>query len=92
MILWISKNSSRQGNIDEIIQINTIKDFSINYNIIDYIPMDDGSIISKQFKKNIKDKTLKSFDAKISGVINGFMVVEDIKIMYSKRQKIYANG
>ena len=30
----ISKNSSRQGNIDEIIQINTIKDFSINYNII----------------------------------------------------------
>jgi hypothetical protein len=51
--------------------------------------MDDGSIISKQFKKNIKDKTLKSFDAKISGVINGFMVVEDIKIMYSKRQKIY---
>ena len=75
----ISKNSSRQGNIDEIIQINTIKDFSINYNIIDYIPMDDGSIISKQFKKNIKDKTLKSFDAKISGVINGFMFA---KIVY----------
>ena len=82
----ISKNSSRQGNIDEIIQINTIKDFSINYNIIieklniiDYIPMDDGSIVSKQFKKNIKDKTLKSFDAKISGVINGFMFA---KIVY----------
>lgn len=82
----ISKNSSRQCNIDEIIQINTIKDFSINYNIIieklniiDYIPMEDGSIISKQFKKNIKDKTLKSFDAKISGVINGFMFA---KIVY----------
>lgn len=82
----ISKNSSRQGNIDELIQINTIKDFSINYNIIieklniiDYIPMEDGSIISKQFKKNIKDKTLKSFDAKISGVINGFMFA---KIVY----------
>jgi len=82
----ISKNSSRQGNIDEIIQINTIKDFSINYNIIieklniiDYIPMEDGSIFSKQFKKNIKDKTLKSFDAKISGVINGFMFA---KIVY----------
>ena len=82
----ISKNSSRQGNIDELIQINTIKDFSINYNIlieklniIDYIPMDDGSIVSKQFKKNIKDKTLKSFDAKISGVINGFMFA---KIVY----------
>ena len=26
----ISKNSSRQCNIDELIQINTIKDFSIN--------------------------------------------------------------
>jgi hypothetical protein len=82
----ISKNSSRQGNIDELIQINTIKDFSINYNIlieklniIDYIPMEDGSIISKQFKRNIKDKTLKSFDAKISGVINGFMFA---KIVY----------
>lgn len=41
--------------------------------------MDDGSIVSKQFKKNIKDKTLKSFDAKISGVINGFMFA---KIVY----------
>jgi hypothetical protein len=82
----ISKNSSRQCNIDELIQINTIKDFSLNYNIIieklniiDYIPMEDGSIVSKQFKKNIKDKTLKSFDAKISGVINGFMFA---KIVY----------
>ena len=41
--------------------------------------MYDGSIVSKQFKKNIKDKTLKSFDAKISGVINGFMFA---KIVY----------
>ncbi len=82
----ISKNSSRQGNIDEIIQINTINELSINYNIyieklniIDYIPMEDGSIISKKYKKDIKDKCLKSFDAKISGLINGFMFA---KIVY----------
>jgi hypothetical protein len=48
----ISKNSSRQCNIDELIQINTINELSINYNIyieklniIDYIPMEDGLII-----------------------------------------------
>jgi hypothetical protein len=59
----ISKNSSRQCNIDELIQINTIKDFSINYNIIieklniiDYIPTEDGSIVSKQLKKILKIK------------------------------------
>ena len=59
----ISKNSSRQGNIDEIIQINTINELSINYNIYieklnitDYIPMEDGSIISKNIKKILKKK------------------------------------
>jgi hypothetical protein len=79
----ISKNSSRQCNIDEIIQINTINELSINYNIfieklnsIDYIPMEDGLIISKKY---IKNKCLKSFDAKISGLINGFMFA---KIVY----------
>jgi hypothetical protein len=48
----ISKNSSRQGNIDELIQINEL---SNKYNIIieklnitDYIPMKDGLIISKK--------------------------------------------
>jgi PIN domain nuclease of toxin-antitoxin system len=82
----ISKNSSRQSNIDEIIQINTINELSINYNIyieklniIDYIPMEDGLIISKKYKKYIKNKCLKSFDAKISGLINGFMFA---KIVY----------
>jgi hypothetical protein len=78
----ISKKSSRQCNIDELIQINTINDLSKYYNIyveklnvIDYIPMDDGSISSN---KNT-NKTLKSFDAKISGIINGFMFA---KIVY----------
>jgi len=61
---------------------NTINDLSKYYNIyveklnvIDYIPMDDGSISSN---KNT-NKTLKSFDAKISGIINGFMFA---KIVY----------
>jgi len=82
----ISKNSSRQGNIDELIQINTINELSNKYNIFieklnitDYIPMEDGLIISKKYKKDIKEKGLKSFDAKILGIINGFMFA---KIVY----------
>lgn len=81
----ISKCASRQGNLDEIIQLSTINELTTNYNIyieksnvIDYIPMEDGLIIKKDCNK-IDKKSLKSFDAKVSGNINGFIFA---KIVY----------
>lgn len=79
----ISINSSRQGCKDELIQINICSIFAKNYGIIidkldinAYRPTKDGKIISKKEFKNLNitlDNCLKSFDAKISGKINGWI-------------------
>lgn len=79
----ISINSSRQGCKDEEIQINICKIFAQNYGIIidkldinAFRPTKDGNIISKKELKTLNitlDNCLKSFDAKISGKINGWI-------------------
>jgi len=79
----ISKNTSRQGSKDEIEQINTCNITSQkcgilikNLSAIELRPTKDGHIISNDEMKikNIqKDCCLKSFDAKISGRISGFI-------------------
>ena len=79
----ISKNASRQGGDDEKKQIqvcaNIAKEFGIQINILAntaFRPTKTGEIISKSEmkSKNIcKDACLKSFDAKISGKIEGWM-------------------
>ena len=85
----ISKKSSRQGNKDEIEQIKTCNITSqkcgitiTHLNAKEKRPTKDGFIISneemkiKQIKKN---SCLKSFDAIISGKINGFI---SAKVVY----------
>lgn len=79
----ISKNASRQGSKDETEQIRTCNItsqkcgiFIENLNAINFRPTKDGSIISNdemKIKRIQKDCCLKSFDAKISGNINGFI-------------------
>jgi hypothetical protein len=85
----ISINSSRQGCKDEEIQINICSIFAKNYGIIidkldinAFRPTKDGKIISKKELKNLNislDNCLKSFDAKISGKLNGWIFA---KIVY----------
>lgn len=79
----ISINSSRQGAKDEEIQINTCNITSLKFGIMikklsasAFRPLKSGKIVSnKQFKqeKILKNDCLKSFDAKISGAINGWV-------------------
>lgn len=79
----ISKKASRQGSKDEFTQINICNQIAqkikIKIEILNktaYRPTKDGKIISfeEMKKENItKDKCLKSFDAKISGKINGWI-------------------
>jgi hypothetical protein len=79
----ISKNASRQGSKDETEQIRTCNltaekcGVSIeNLSTTGLRPTKDGSIVSKQEMKNkgiTMDCCLKSFDANISGRINGFI-------------------
>ena len=79
----ISKNASRQGSKDETEQIRTCSItsqkcgvFIKNLNAINFRPTKDGSIVSideMKIKQIQKDCCLKSFDAKISGKINGFI-------------------
>lgn len=78
-----SKNSSRQGSKDEIEQIKTCNIISSKCGVYlhqltttELRPTKDGSIISNNEMKlkNIqKESCLKSFDAKISGRINGYI-------------------
>lgn len=84
----ISKISSRQGNIDEALQLNVCKSFCANYNINisklpnkKYRPTKYGKIItSKEIKtKQFRlDECLKSFDAAISGKIHGWIFAKVI--------------
>lgn len=79
----ISINASRQGSKDENTQINTCALIGAKCNItieklsvVDYRPTKFGEIINNtEFKKRKMDKhdCLKSFDAKITGVINGWL-------------------
>jgi hypothetical protein len=79
----ISKISSRQGSRDEQKQLEVCNNISQHYGIIienlsndGLRPTVDGEIITKSemISRNIpKDCTLKSFDARINGVINGFL-------------------
>lgn len=81
----VSKNASRQGNKDEELQITTCNDLckkkqiDISINSLSNKgprPTKDGQILSNKEirdKSISKDSCLKSFDAKISGKINGFV-------------------
>ena len=81
----ISKKTSRQGNKDEELQITTCNDLckkkqiDISINSLSNTalrPTKDGQIVSNKEMKDksiSKDSCLKSFDAEISGKINGFV-------------------
>jgi hypothetical protein len=81
----VSKKASRQGNKDETLQIKTCNDLckkkqiDISINSLSnkaLRPTKDGQIVSKiemKDKSISKDLCLKSFDAEISGKINGFV-------------------
>jgi len=82
LILLASKiaiNASRQGVKDEELQINTCNITSSKFNIIieklsvsEFRPTKSGEIVSN-IKTNNKNDCLKSFDAKISGIITGWV-------------------
>jgi hypothetical protein len=79
----ISKNASRQGGKDETEQLRTCnltaEKCGVSIEILTATalrPTKDGSIVSHdemKIKQIQKDCCLKSFDAKISGKINGFI-------------------
>lgn len=81
--MCISKNASRQGSKDEAEQLRTCNITAEkcgiiikNLNALEFRPTKDGSIVSNdemKIKQVKKDCCLKSFDAKISGKINGFI-------------------
>lgn len=82
----ICKNASRQGSKDEIEQLKICNitsqkcGISIkNLTATDFRPTKDGSIVSNdemKIKQIQKDCCLKSFDAKISGKISGFIAAK----------------
>lgn len=84
--MYISKLSSRQGGRDEMQQILTcdmtaqkcgIKIEKLS--VVDIRPTKDGHIINSKEMKAMcinKDECLKSFDAKISGLINGYVAAK----------------
>ena len=79
----ISKTASRQGSNDEQLQLEVCNNISQHYDIIvenlhndGPRPTLNGEILTRNeiTLRNIpKNCTLKSFDAKINGVINGFL-------------------
>ena len=79
----IAKKSSRQGTKDEELQILVCYITAIKYNIQieklsaqEFRPTKNGEILSDKelkIKKISKNDCLKSFDAKISGNINGWL-------------------
>jgi hypothetical protein len=84
----ISKLASRQGSSDEAVQIQTCNKTSSKYCInINQLPNDalrpckDGTIVSKEKFKLIPDKNscLKSFDAEITGILQGYVFA---KVVY----------
>jgi hypothetical protein len=81
-ILYISINASRQGMKDEQMQIELCNNISKKFGIyinklnVDAIrPTKDGKIYNKDINTELiaKDECLKSFDAEITGKLNGFI-------------------
>ena len=82
----ISKQASRQGSRDEMEQLKTCNIITEQYGITitnlsttDSIPTKQGEIISKKTmneKSIYKDCCLKSFDAKFTGEMNGFIAAK----------------
>jgi len=87
----IAKKTSRQGSNDEKLQIDVCNQLAVNFGInienlsaTAFRPTKDGNILSEcEYKScNIrKDMCLKSFDAKISGKIDGWVFA---KVVYGK--------
>lgn len=85
----ISIISSRQGTKDEKLQLETCNLTAVKCGIevtplspTDFRPTKDGYIISKKEMEEEKidiDSCLKSFDGKISGIVNGYIAA---KIVY----------
>jgi hypothetical protein len=84
----ISKLATRQGSKDEAIQIQTCHKISSCYKInISQLPNDslrpckNGTLVSKEQFKLMPDKNscLKSFDAEISGIAQGYVFA---KVVY----------
>ena len=80
--MLISKNSSRQGTNDELIQLQICNKTTSNYRISieplandEIRPCKNGQLITKSQYKLIDDKNscLKSFDAKITGILQGYI-------------------
>lgn len=86
----ISINASRQGSKDEVLQIKTCDTVSQKFDTritkltsTAFRPTKAGDIISKDDMKNMnikKDECLKSFDARITGKINGWVFA---KVVYT---------
>ena len=82
----ISKNASRQGSKDEVEQLRTCNITAEKCGVsikkmtaTELRPTKDGHIVSKdemKIKQIKKDCCLKSFDAKISGKISGFITAK----------------
>ncbi len=84
----ISVQSSRQGSSDETLQISTCNGISSKLGVnIEQLPNDsfypckNGNVINKEQHKQLTDKNscLKSFDAKITGKIQGYLFA---KVVY----------
>jgi hypothetical protein len=83
LALKVSVNASRQGISDEILQINCCNETASKFGIFfdklhskQYRPLKNGCIVSAQQIKqeNIsKNDCLKSFDAKITGRVQGWV-------------------
>ena len=79
----ISKNASRQGTTDEALQLEICNSttsklgvFINNLTSTAFRPTKDGKIVSKsemEDKKISKDMCMKSFDAKITGKLKGWI-------------------
>lgn len=79
----VCKNSSRQCVLDEELQIKTCNDVVSSFGVFlekipvnDSIPLKSGKIVSRAFireHKISKNDCLKSFDAKITGKLNGYV-------------------
>lgn len=90
IVRCISKNSSRQGDIDETEQIRICNNISSNYGIFitklkknEYRPMKNiGNIVDRKTcideKININTQCLKSFDGRISGNKEGWLFLKAV--------------
>lgn len=79
----VCKNASRQCSLDEDLQIKTCNDTTSTFGVFieklrvnDCVPLKSGALVSRKFLKEHsvpKNECLKSFDAKISGKLDGYV-------------------